>query len=886
MVTVTMEWALWSERPAAGNDYDVLSCSTGRLRAGHFKKIITRFSPGTAEADWLLPRVTISTLDVARRPCVGVAVQSGSRQHDATGRRIAPTRFFLFPYEPLVGNPVSYEGLYRALADIVLPDADGPPLDVEVPHLDAAAIAASLRETGRDTVIAAASWLFAQRRVCVTRAENASAMDRLRFLDAAVSLLPYGHRSKITATTWAGSAARHNLRLYFARRAGGAEVQEVPWQEAVAVPATPYTRLLRRLLEDDRTAEELIAALAAETAARGLDESEAAFETLQRIGDGLHQDRALADDDHSLDDLRDWLDRDDLPAGRAARMLRKLVPQAQGKDVDRIARRLRQIDEGELRAWWHLIPPMAERLLWGEGARLGGLLQSLPNQQYTDVLVADLIRARPPGLREYSAGLNPMAQLLSEHVLGDPLRHPESRQALSEDVPVALALLYTIVADEEGGRTEDVVWACDRLPAELSTTMSRVLTGRADVPVEVAEILALERFGDDSVLTALAIAGVGHRLPMMAEAFVRWLIGRGGIRTGEESRWGNGLTALETDDVGMKAMIDVVLLTNGHQPRWIMDVPHDDWAGYQDGFAWYWTRDWPERNRMILSLAHYLSARSWGPETRGRADQVLKLTNELALPDRRSVDKALVDSLSQARDLSGDEYARLWLENKGVRYVQHPVKEHEPVPAPVSTPDATQILPVPSAGGISPSATWSPVQRNVTDSVLEFIAVAQRKGWTPEDAFAWLGRHKAITQSLTACQVFDRIIPALNHHVSFNEASRWAELFLQHVCEGVLGTELAQGFAERHLAEIQDRMRDDIQRIAALHHYSGILESKDRAREVKAVADNLKALLDRERGPRVKKPRLIWTKGSKEPGKPAPATDQTPGPDIAEDPAR
>lgn len=62
----------------------------------------------------------------------------------------------------------------------------------------------------------AAALLLTGRQVCVTHAHDVQLPERVRFLDTVAALLPYGMRTKMTASTWTSGAAVHQIRLSFA----------------------------------------------------------------------------------------------------------------------------------------------------------------------------------------------------------------------------------------------------------------------------------------------------------------------------------------------------------------------------------------------------------------------------------------------------------------------------------------------------------------------------------------------------------------------------------------------------------------------------------------------------------------------------------------------
>ncbi len=209
-VRVTAEWALWGKRPGTRDGDEILACSQGLFSRDDFGEIMSRYALGTL-AD--LPQVTFSWVGGGLSAHLGMAVQEWSDQRDGLGRDIAVTRYCCVPYAQIAKGPVSYAELHRALGGRVLP-VDGP-LTVDVPPLDLESAAGAVDET----VIGAAALLLTGAPVCVLNGENVPLADRLTFLDAVASLLPYGFRAKLTASTWTNSATRHRIRLSFARHA-------------------------------------------------------------------------------------------------------------------------------------------------------------------------------------------------------------------------------------------------------------------------------------------------------------------------------------------------------------------------------------------------------------------------------------------------------------------------------------------------------------------------------------------------------------------------------------------------------------------------------------------------------------------------------------------
>ncbi|WP_066944215.1 hypothetical protein [Microtetraspora fusca] len=256
---IGFEWALEGKRPGAHDDYELLSWSDDRLGPEVFEEIRSRYATGLS-AD--LPQVTIAVAATRERERVSrhivLAIQEWSGHRDATNRKIVYTRWFYVPYHELAAHPVSYEALYHALAG--LPVTPSPPLAVQVPEFDPAAVA-----PGPDARCAAAL-LLTGRPVCVVGADGVPMIERLRFLDTVAALLPYGMRARLTAATWTSSTARHKIRLSFARHAPE-DAYEVRWGYGAEITQrdTPAPLCLDLLTRSDVRLADMLRGLAGRT---------------------------------------------------------------------------------------------------------------------------------------------------------------------------------------------------------------------------------------------------------------------------------------------------------------------------------------------------------------------------------------------------------------------------------------------------------------------------------------------------------------------------------------------------------------------------------------------------------------------------------------------
>jgi hypothetical protein len=213
------------------------------LNSADFADAINRFQLGAAAK---LPQVSVSYARLRKQPGAGylaLAIDEfaagGQRvRNDHKGRPITYTSYFCLPYRLLAERAVSYQSLYRALCEVALPSAGGPPLRVTLRLPAAPALIFD------PLAMRVAPLLLTGRPVCVLGAEDTSINERLRFIDAVMNLLPYGLRAGMTAATWTRAThGAHPFRLFFssAPRLSSQNDHLVTWGEPdqVALPSGP-----------------------------------------------------------------------------------------------------------------------------------------------------------------------------------------------------------------------------------------------------------------------------------------------------------------------------------------------------------------------------------------------------------------------------------------------------------------------------------------------------------------------------------------------------------------------------------------------------------------------------------------------------------------------
>jgi hypothetical protein len=314
-------WALWGKPPGGRQDYSVLGCSPGPFSRAEFEAIITRFAVGspdvTATGAAALPWVTVSWVGVDNAPHLGISVTDHTGQVDGFGRPTTRKAYFCVPYEQLARTPVSYCDLYDAIARQAeaLRPVDGPMIDLTVPGLSSDRLADAVRRAGEQTVTAAAALLLSGP-VNVVQAEGTSLRDRLEFIDAVASLLPYGYRVRFSGATWSDTGTKHRVRLVFAARPRD-DAAVVPWRRAVPVTAASrlsvaYHDRLRQLAQDPARSRgalglsAVIGQLAADGAPRTFDQPQGAFDSLNRLDHAGLTRWLAARGELDADDRRYW----------------------------------------------------------------------------------------------------------------------------------------------------------------------------------------------------------------------------------------------------------------------------------------------------------------------------------------------------------------------------------------------------------------------------------------------------------------------------------------------------------------------------------------------------------------------------------------------------
>jgi hypothetical protein len=316
--TVVAEWALWGKGPR-DLEYSVLRCSEGTFSASDFHAVITRYTPGTKET---LPQYTVCWIpdENGREGYLAVAIheladpdsrRSGGRARSAHGREIEYIRLFCVSYSEMAKNQLGYTELIESVGDCQLPAGSAAPVTVDLLDTETPSLPSSAGLLAENV----ATLLLTNRPVCVLGADRVTAEDRLHFIDQVMSLLPYGLRATMSASTWASATARNlKLRLSFvgAERDDGGATLYTTWGQSVKLDfsgpeSTPLRHYVNWL---QRGGSGATAELANQTDPVRFDRGE-----IRRLIANLPRDRPVGD---VLEELADGLRRGQLEVIRPA----------------------------------------------------------------------------------------------------------------------------------------------------------------------------------------------------------------------------------------------------------------------------------------------------------------------------------------------------------------------------------------------------------------------------------------------------------------------------------------------------------------------------------------------------------------------------------------
>jgi hypothetical protein len=751
-------WAVWSKDPGTREDYSVLACSDTFTRTD-FAKIISRYTAGTPDTRVVqglgaLPWVTVSWVGVDDAVRVGLAITDQTDQVDGVGRPITRTRYFCVPYHVLSRDAVSYTALYRGASQVTQFPSDGQPVQLAVPRVTAPDVLASVLDASKVDyeVLGCAAALLLDGPVSVVHADGSTVTDRLAFIDAVASLLPYGFRAKFTAGTWADSGIRHRLRLAFATR---------PREDAAAVslrhggrPPTgagsglQYFEQFRQLSGGTAAAGpfsgRLVAdAMAAESEPQRFEQPDPAVAALREIDLPWRVRRAIRDKAPvDLAELRRVFATGRLTQLEPPRtdLLEELSVLGEAKDWPHLVRWLGEA-AGDRNAAGLVLAQFGGRVLWHSqpvGDVVRKCLTVADTYEAKDNVLASLVRTPVP-IAGYEEGVRILADMVEGAVLGgaDQAAYPYTRDQLTRN-PVAAAEVMAALAASNAA--ELLNWLSPQLPEPLARVFEFALEGRRGKVTE-ADFSALSQLGDDCVRAALRVASGTGRLASLLPSFTGWLAARWLPGGPDQRSWERSLQALAPAGAEQRAYVDTALLIVGASPVALPPpAGHPDWPAYAEHLAATWRRLAKASGQFspescVQVLARYLDGQRW-TDTKQQARGVVELGSQLVSYDP---DHVLVGTL--ASRLDANPRARGWdFAQQLLEWVQK------------NDPDAVRKGLLARLDGLPAGAS--------PEEAAELCRRASEEGIKPQDACERLAKSGAIDSPEMAAALLTGLRPA------------------------------------------------------------------------------------------------------------------------------
>lgn len=732
-------WAVWSKHPGTREDYSVLACSDTFSKAD-FAKIISRYTAGTpdtrlAGGPGVLPWVTVSWVGVDDALRLGLAITEQADLVDGVGRPITRTHYFCVPYDQLERDAVSYSALYRAARQVTSFPEGGRPVPLTIPRLTAADMLASVLDDNKidERVVGTAAALLLDGPVSVIQAEGSTVTDRLAFIDAVASLLPYGFRAKLTAGTWADSGVRHRLRLAFAARPKD-DAATVGWRHGGEVPAGEgagrrYFDHFSQLTaggDADRAFSALAVAdtMATRTGPQRFEQPDAAVETLREIDLPGRVRRAIRDKvPVDLTELR-WV----FESGRLAELdpprsdlLTELSRTGEARDWPLAVGNLGELD-GDGHALAVVLAYFGSRMLWnGRPAEdvVRECFKVAIERGLADNTLANLVGTMPVPTAGHEAGIRIAVDLVRGTVLdgGRSAYQYTARQFAAN--PVAAAEITAALA-AAGGAADVLSWLAPGLPEPLVRVFEFALRNKRGKPAE-GDFAALGQLGDDCVRAALRTASATERLDSLLPGFTGWLAGRGPVGKDGRRFWQEALAGLSRS-AQQRAYLDTALLSIGAAPTALPpSASHPDQLEYVDQLVSVWKQlaaasDRFSREDCVLALARYLDGQPW-TASKQQALGVTELYRRIAAYDR---EHALIGTLASGFD--ANPAARNW---EFAQQLLEWVRKHDPdavrngllvtfesLPAGIGPEKATELCLRAATQNIKPEAPLSALARS------------------------------------------------------------------------------------------------------------------------------------------------------------------------------
>lgn len=809
---VRVGWALWGKEPGSRIDYSVLACSLEPFSRADFDTIINRFAGGTPDTRAVgpgeLPWVTMSWVGVDPGLHVGISITDKTGQVDGVGRPITQTSYFCVPYREIADAGVSYCDLYDAVDVAIktgLRPENGAPIPLNVAVAPVAEAVRRVEALPGERIVTAAAALLLRGPVSVVEAEGSTLRQRLEFIDAVASLLPYGFRARFSAATWSDSGTRHRLRLAFASRPQD-DAAVVSWRHPGEVPggdnvARAYFEHLRQLRVGDAAHGKkfdlgtVVAHLAVQAEPQKFEHSQEALAILREIDlpDRVLRavrDRAAVDLAELRQVTRPGLLAQMLPDQRDD-LLVALSGMGSAEDWPVLSPWLSQLQDHEV--LWRSLAQFGWRVLWMGEPDDGVLRECLA--MATKLGIDDDVLARlvlpPDQAPNRSTSVWYVAGLLAERVLAggsSVAEYPVTRGALAEAPRVATEYLAALASSRGSAAGRLLSWLTPALSSEVARPF-QIALGAADGDIADRDIARLAGLGIDCVRALLAAGSDGVRLDKMLPGFVSWLASRGGLDSAERRDWSKHLRGLSPGTPGLRACLDMALLMVGAAPTALPPpAGTPDSATYVSTMVGIWNR--LRRNyslfgadQCVRALAHWLERQDWA-QRKAQAAAVTDLTGQLLGYDHEHVLASVVGSALAGNPAAKRwDFARDWLAR---------VRQDDP--------EAIRSGLLVRLQSAEPGA--EPAQ------LAGLCLRAHREGITADQAYKKLAKSGA----LDSAEVAIGTLNALRLEFGLAEAGKaetdqWLDLLVWHLAHGGFGEAVGYDFRMRMSRELRAEIR-------------------------------------------------------------------------------
>jgi hypothetical protein len=810
-VTVRAGWALWGKEPGTRTDYAVLASSPEPFSQAEFGTIITRFAAGTpdtrAGGPAELPWVTVSWVGVDASLQVGIGVTNKTGQVDGVGRPIIQTSYFCVPYRELAVAGITYTALYDAVGRAPLPPENGTPVVLTLPVTTDEE--AAQRADGFASASSAAALLL-RGPVSVVEAEGSNLRQRLEFIDAVASLLPYGYRAKFSAATWSDSGTRHRLRLAFAARPRD-DAAVVSWRYPGEVPdsdrvARAYYEQLRQLRSGSGAHGKkfdlgaVVAHLAARTEPQKFEQPQEALAILRQID---LPDRVLRL-------VRDGTEVDLAELRQVVRPepLGQLLPDEREDILTALGGLGSAEDWPVLRPWLEglndlgrlcrVLARFGRHVLWAserDDAVLRECLAMAKAHAVDDDVLAEMVTPPEQALSSPEAMRYAAARLLGMVLEGGDA-YTGTREVLARN-PLAVAEYVVALAGSGRGAPEFLNWLAPRMTADV-VRLFRIALGLSPGDVterDAGELAALDR----SCLRALlAVGSSRQRLDYLLPGFASWLASRGQLEPAERRYWSEHLRSLSVGSAKLRAYLDTALMTMGTAPTALPPpVGTADSAAYIAAVTEIWpqlSRDYAlfSGERCVRALARYLEGQDWALR-KAQAASVTDLTGRLLRYDREHVLAGAVGSaLAAVPAAKRWDFARDWL-------------------AQVRRDDPEAVR----TGLLAALRTAEPGTEPA--QLAGLCGRAHREGIPADQAFGLLAKCGAVDSGAAAVATLDALRREFRQYdVGFTETRDWLSTLTQMVVLGSFGENVGLDFRERMSSTLRREIEFQVELLATL----------------------------------------------------------------------